>query len=64
VYEKRPKRKHSELKKPYEMLNRAKPLSDNNSWAEEVQRKSPKMKHSNRKGALQKTTEKNRRRPS
>ena len=37
-----------------EMLNRAKPLSDNNRWAEEGQRKSPKMKHSNRKGALRK----------
>ena len=39
------------------MLNGAKPLSnnnswDNNSWAEEGQRKSPKMKHSNQKGAL------------
>ena len=38
-----------------EMLNRAKPLSNNNSWAEKGQRKSPKMKHSNRKGDLQKT---------
>ena len=38
------------------MLNGAKPLSNNNSWVEEGQRKSPKMKHSNRKGALQKTT--------
>ena len=36
------------------MLNRAKPLSNNNSWAEKGQRKSPKMKHSNRKGTLQK----------
>ena len=35
-----------------EMLNRAKPLSDNNRWAEEGQRKSPIMKHSNQKGAL------------
>ena len=38
------------------MLNGAKLLGNNNSWAEEGQRKSPKMKHSNRKGALQKTT--------
>ena len=38
------------------MLNGAKPLSNNNSWVEEGQRKSPKMKHSNRKGALRKTT--------
>ena len=51
---KRPKRKHSEWKEPYEMLNGAKPLSNNNSWAEEGQRKSPKMNPSNRKGALQK----------
>ena len=29
------------------MLNGAKPLSNNNSWAEEGQRKSPKMNHSN-----------------
>ena len=51
---KRPKRKHSEWKEPYEMLNRAKPLSNNNSWAEEDQRKSPNVKQSNRKGALRK----------
>ena len=37
-----------------EMLNGAKPLSNNNSWAAEGQRKSPKMNQSNRKGALQK----------
>ena len=36
------------------MLNRAKPLSNNNSWADEGQSKSPKMKHSDQKGALQK----------
>ena len=51
---KRPKKKHSEWKEPHEMLNRAKPLCNNNSWAEEGQRKSPKMNQSNRKGALQK----------
>ena len=51
---KRPKRKHSEWKEPYEMLNRAKPLSNNNSWAEDGQRKSPNMNQSNWKGALQK----------
>ena len=51
---KRPKRKHSQWKEPYERLNRAKPLSNNNSWAEEDQRKSPNVKHSNRKGALRK----------
>ena len=54
VYEKRPKRKHSELNEPYEMVNRAKPLRNNNSRAEEDQRKSPNVKHSNRKGALRK----------
>ena len=55
------------------MLNGAKPLSNNNSWADEGQSKSPKMKHSDQKGALQiaeknnKTTKKkssDRRRPS
>ena len=30
----------------------SKTLSNNNSWAEEGHRKSPKIKHSNRKGAL------------
>ena len=49
-----PKRKHSEWKEPYEMLNKAKPLNNNNTWAEEGQRKSPKMNQSNWKGALQK----------
>ncbi len=34
------------------MLNKPKPLSNNNSCAEEGQRKSPKMNQSNRKGAL------------
>ena len=38
------------------MLNGAKPLSNNNSWTEEDQRKSPNVKHSNRKGAPTKTT--------
>ena len=46
--------KHSELKEPYEKVNGAKPLSNNKSWAEEGQRKSLKMKHSDQKGALQK----------
>ena len=36
------------------MLNREKPLSNNNSWAEEGQRKSPNMNQSNWKRALQK----------
>ena len=36
------------------MLNGAKPLSNINSWADEGQSKSPKMKHSDQKGALQK----------
>ena len=36
------------------MLNGAKPLSNNNSWADEGQSKSPKMKLSDQKGALQK----------
>ena len=52
---KRPKRKHSECKEPYEMLNTAKPLSNNNSWTEEGQRKSPKMNQSNQKRTLQKS---------
>ena len=51
---KRPKRKYSEWKEPYETLKRAKTLSKNNSWAEEGQRKSPKMNQSNWKGALRK----------
>ena len=37
-----PQRKHSELKEPYEMLNKTKTLNTN-SWIEEGQRKSPKM---------------------
>ena len=57
---KRLQRKHSEWKKPYEMLNGTKPLSNNNNWAEEGQRKSPKMNQSNRKGALQKPLWENR----
>ena len=51
---KRPKRRHAEWKEPYEMLNGAKPLSNNNSWAEEGRSKSPKMNQSNQKWALQK----------
>ena len=51
---KRPKRKHSEWKEPYEMLNRAKPLTNNsNSWAEEGQEKQ-KNQPVNQKGALRK----------
>ena len=34
------------------MLNGAKPLSTNNSWDDEGQSKSPKMKLSDQKGAL------------
>ena len=51
---KRPKGKQSEWKEPYEMLNEAKSLSNNNSWAKEGQRKAPKMNQSNQKGALRK----------
>ena len=51
---KRPKGKQSEWKEPYEMLNEAKSLSNNNSWAKESQRKAPKMNQSNQKGALRK----------
>ena len=36
------------------MLNEAKSLSNNNSWATEGQRKAPKMNQSNQKGALRK----------
>ena len=36
------------------MLNEAKSLSNNNSWAKEGQRKAPKMNQSNQKGALRK----------
>ena len=36
------------------MLNGAKSLSNNNSWAEEGQRKGPKINQSNWKGALSK----------
>ena len=38
------------------MLHGAKPLSNKNSWADEGQSKSAKMKHSDQKGALRKTT--------
>ena len=50
---KRPKRKHSELKEPYEMLNKAKTLT---TIAIDRRRpkKNPKMNQSNWKGALQK----------
>ena len=36
------------------MLHGAKPLSNKNSWADEGQSKSAKMKHSDQKGALRK----------
>ena len=36
------------------MLNGSKSLSNNNSWAEEGQRKGPKINQSNWKGALRK----------
>ena len=42
------------------MLNRAKPLSNNNSWAEEGQRKIPKMNQSNWKEPYKNHSEKNR----
>ena len=51
---KRPKGKQSEWKEPYEMLNEAKSLSNNNSLAKEGQRKAPKMNQSNQKGTLRK----------
>ena len=44
---------HSELKKPCEKPGQNK-NTNNNSYTEEGQRKSTKMKHSNWKGALQK----------
>ena len=56
VYQKDLKGKQSEWKEPYEMLNRAKSLSNNNSWAEEGQRKSPKMNQSNWNRSPTKTT--------
>ena len=51
VSEKRRRRKLSDLKEPYEMLNKN---TNNNSQIEEGQRKNPKMNQSNRKGTLQK----------
>ena len=46
-------RKHSELKESYEMLNKTKTLTTIARLNfEEGQRKSPKMKQSNWKGAL------------
>ena len=57
---KRPKGKQSEWKEPYEMLNEAKSLSNNNSWAKEGQRKAPKMNQSNQKGGYKNHSEKNR----
>ena len=45
---------------PYKMLKRAKPLGNNNSWAEEGQRKSPKMKHSKQKEPYENHSEKKR----
>ena len=49
-----PKRKHAELKEPYEMLNKRKTLTTIATNVEEGQSKSPKMNQSNWKGALQK----------
>ena len=63
VYEKDPKgsfQNETYWKEPYQLLHRAKPLSNNNSWADGGQSKSPKMKHSNCKEALQNHSEKNR----
>ena len=45
---------------PYEMLNKAKPLNNNNNWAEEGQRKSPKMNHQVGKEPYKNHSEKNR----
>ena len=42
------------------MLNGAKPLSNNNSWAEEGQRKSPKMNRQIRNEPNKNHSEKNR----
>ena len=42
------------------MLNGAKPLSNNNSWADESQSKSPKMQHSDQKEPYKNHSEKNR----
>ena len=38
------------------MLNKAKPLNNNNTWAEEGQRKSPKMKEVKLERSPTKTT--------
>ena len=64
-----PKRKHSEWKEPYEMLNKAKPLNNNNTWAEEGQKKAlkwtsqigkePYKNHSEKNRALQMATKNN-----
>ena len=51
VFEKRRRRKLSDLKEPCAMLNK---ITNNNSHIEEGQRKNPKMNQSNRKGTLQK----------
>ena len=52
VYQKDPKGSNQNERSPMECWT--KPLSNNNSWAEEGQRKSPKMNQSNRNGALRK----------
>ena len=57
---KRPKGKQSEWKEPYEMLNEAKSLSNNNSWAKEGQRKALKWTSQIRKERNKNHSEKNR----
>ena len=56
VYEKTSERKHSELKDQIWWKTEQNKKTNNNSQTEEGQRKSPKMKQSNWKGALTKTT--------
>ena len=56
----RPERKHSEWKEPYELLNGAKPLSNNNSCAEEGKRKALKWTSQIRKEPYKNHSKKNR----
>ena len=57
---KRPKGKQSEWKEPYEMLNEAKSLSNNKSWAKEGQEKLLKWTSQIRKEPYENHSEKNR----
>ena len=64
-----PKRKHSEWKEPYEMLNKAKPLNNNNTWVKKAKEKAlkwtsqigkePYKNHSEKNRALQMATRNN-----